>query len=350
MGPWFDKTAGKRGSPPVVFCKPERLHGRASRIDKEGTREMAQQVLIAGIDVGKAQLIASCPALRAGVDVSNDRAGHAALATWCIEHKISVVALEASGGYERAVMAHLHQRGLVVRQLNPLRVRRFAQARGRLAKNDHVDAETIAFYAATFADEHVAQPADTRREALREHLLVRLQTLEAISALISQLEHLREPSLRAILQARLNGLKRSLAALDKRIAAFVAAIPDLAALAARLQSVPGVGPVVAHTLLALLPELGQLTRRQIASLAGVAPFDQDSGKHHGTRQIEAGRAGLRRVLYMAALVAKRRNPVLRTFAQRLKGKPIKSVITACMRKLVVILNAMARDGATWKHA
>jgi transposase len=311
---------------------------------------MAQQVLIAGVDVDKARLIADCPALGVAVDVSNDDAGHGALAAWCCEHKISVVALEASGGYERGVMAHLHDAGLRVRRLNPLRVRRYAQARGRLAKNDRVDAETIALYAAAFAEEHNATPPDARREALREHLLVRLQTLEAIAAIISQLEHLRERSLRTMQQARLTGLKRSLVSLDRRIAAFVAACPDLNALAARLQSVPGVGPVLAHTLLALLPELGRLTRRQIASLAGVAPFDRDSGTYHGTRHIDAGRAGLRRVLYMAALVAKRRNPILRAFAQRLKGKPIKAVITACMRKLIVILNAMVRDGATWKHA
>jgi transposase len=311
---------------------------------------MAQQVLFAGIDVDKARLVVDCPALDRGVGVNNDSCGHAALVAWCIARKISVVALEASGGYERAVMVPLRAAGLVVRRLNPLRVRRFAQARGRLAKNDRIDAKTIALYAATFPEEHAAPPPDAQRETLREHLLVRLQTIEAIAALVSQLEHLRERSLRAMQQARLTGLKRSLVSLDQRIAAFVAACPDLDALAARLQSVPGVGPVLAHTLLALLPELGQLTRRQIASLAGVAPFDQDSGKHRGARQIDAGRAGLRRVLYMAALVAKRRNPILQAFAQRLKGKPIKTIIVACMRKLIVMLNAMVRDRATWKHA
>lgn len=311
---------------------------------------MAQDVLIAGTDVDKAHLVVVCPALEIGLGIGNDPKGHAALIAWCVAHKIALVALEASGGYERDLMAALHAAGLIVRRLNPLRVRRFAQARGRLAKNDHIDAETIALYAMTFLDERSARPPDRQRQALREHLLVRLQILEAIAALVSQIEHLRERSLRAMQKARLNALRRSLASLDQRIATFVATCPDLDTLAARLQSVPGVGPVLAYTLLALLPELGQLTRRQVASLVGVAPFDRDSGKHRGTRQIDAGRASLRRVLYMAALVAKRRNPVLQAFAQRLKGKPIKSIIVACMRKLIVMLNAMARDGAIWRHA
>lgn len=311
---------------------------------------MAHEVLVAGTDVDKAHLVVACPALRMGLGLNNDSGGHAALIDWCVVHKIAVVALEASGGYERDLMIALRSAGLIVHRLNPLRVRRFAQARGRLAKNDRIDAETIALYAMTFPQEHATPLPDPQRDALREHLLVRLHVLDAIAALVSQLEHLRERSLRTMQQARLTGLKRSLVSLDRRITDFVAACPDLNALANRLQSVPGVGPVVAHTLLALLPELGQLTRRQIASLAGLAPFDHDSGKHRGTRKIEGGRAGLRRVLYMAALVAKRRNPALRAFAQRLKGKPIKAIITACMRKLIVMLNAMVRDAATWRHA
>ena len=347
MGPWSTNREGAWVLP-VIFCKPERLRGTASRMDKEGAREMAQRVQIAGMDVGKQNLVVNSPALGVSVGVANDTHGHEALAAWCREHHIAVVALEASGGYERAIATRLRHAGLIVRCLNPLRVRRFAEARGKLAKNDRVDAETIALYAETFADERVAIPQDQRREPLREHLLVRVQTLDAISIIISQLEHLQERSLRAMLQARLHGLKRSLAGLDRRIANLVAAIPDLAALADRLQSVPGVGPVLAHTLLALLPELGHLTRRQIASLAGVAPFDDDSGKRRGARRIEGGRAGLRRVLYMAALVAKRRNPEIRTFAERLKGKPSKTVITACMRKLIVILNAITRDGTVWQ--
>ena len=311
---------------------------------------MAQHVRIVGIDTGKEHLIVACPSLGIGLGVTNDRSGHATLVAWCAEHGIAVAAIEASGGYERAVIAHLREAGLVVHRLNPLRVRRFAQARGRLAKNDRIDAETIALYAASFADERAVVAHDPGREALREHMLVRTHTLDTIADLHNQLEHVRDRSLRALLKARIAAFTRSLKALDRRIADLVLAIPDLAALATRLRSVPGVGPVLAHTLLALLPELGQLTRREIASLVGVAPFDNDSGKRRGRRSIHGGRAAIRTVLYMAALVAKRCNPAMRSFAERLKGKPAKVIITACMRKLLTILNAIARDQATWKHA
>jgi transposase len=311
---------------------------------------MAQQTRIIGIDTGKAHLIVACPSLGMGLGITNDCTGHATLVAWCAEHGIAVAAIEASGGYERAVITHLRQAGLLVHRLNPLRVRRFAQARGRLAKNDRIDADTIARYAASCADERTVAAQDPSREALREHMLVRTHTLDLIADLHNQLEHVRTASLRAMLKARIASGTRSLKALDRRIAELVLAIPDLAALATRLRSVPGVGPVLAYTLLALLPELGQLTRREVASLVGVAPFDHDSGKRRGRRSIQGGRAAIRTVLYMAALVAKRCNPTLRAFAERLKGKPAKVVITACMRKLLTILNAIARDQALWTHA
>lgn len=311
---------------------------------------MAQHVRIIGIDTGKEHLIIACASLGIGLGVANDRTGHAALVAWCAEHGIAVAAIEASGGYERAVIAHLRDAGLVVHRLNPLRVRRFAQARGRLAKNDRIDAETIALYAAAFADERAVAAYDPGRETLREHMLVRTHTLDAVADLHNQLEHVRSNSLRAMLKARIASCTRSLKALDRRIADLVAATPDLDRLAAWLQSVPGVGPVLAHTLLALLPELGQLTRREVASLVGVAPFDDDSSKRRGRRSIQGGRAAIRTVLYMAALVAKRCNPALRAFAERLRGKPAKVIITACMRKLLTILNAIARDRTPWKHA
>lgn len=311
---------------------------------------MAQQARIIGIDTGKAHLIVACPSLGIGLGVTNDRKGHDMLAAWCVENTIAVAAIEASGGYESTVITHLREAGLLVRRLNPLRVRRFAQARGRFAKNDRVDAETIALYAAAFAEEPAVAPYDPGRAALREHMLVRTHTLDMIAGLHNQLEHVHDRSLRAMLKVRIATFTRSLNTLDRRITDLVLASPDLAALAASLRSVPGVGPVLAHTLLALLPELGQLTRRELASLVGVAPFDDDSGKRRGRRSIQGGRAAIRTVLYMAALVAKRCNPTLRAFAARLQGKPAKVIITACMRKLLTILNAIARDHAAWKHA
>lgn len=311
---------------------------------------MAQFASVAGVDVGKDRLEAYAFPAGTRLSVANDGAGHAELAAWCRNEEIRVIAAEASGGYEREALLHLAAAGLRTRRLNPLRVRRFAEARGHLAKNDRADAETIAAFAAAVPERHTSLPADPNRERLREHLLLRSQTLEAIAAAENQLEQLRDKALQAMLRTRLAGLRRSLAALDRRIAAVVHSAPDLAELATRLRSVPGVGPVLVHTLLGLLPELGRVDRRAIAALVGVAPFDDDSGRRNGARHIRAGRAAVRKVLYMAALVAKRCNPTIRAFAERRLGKPPKSIITACMHKLLTILNAIARDGTEWKHA
>jgi transposase len=311
---------------------------------------MAQFASVAGVDVGKDRLEAYAFPAGTRLSVANDAAGHAELAAWCRNEEIGVIAAEASGGYEREALLHLAAAGLRTRRLNPLRVRRFAEARGYLAKNDRADAEIIAAFAAAVPERHTSLPADPNRERLREHLLLRSQTLEAIAAAENQLEQLRDKALQAMLRTRLAGLRRSLAALDRRIAAVVHGAPDLAELATRLRSVPGVGPVLVHTLLGLLPELGRVDRRAIAALVGVAPFDDDSGRRNGARHIRAGRAAVRKVLYMAALVAKRCNPIIRAFAERRLGKPPKSIITACMHKLLTILNAIARDRTEWKHA
>jgi transposase len=307
---------------------------------------MAQIVRVAGIDVSKDKLDG---ALRGGEHcmVSYDRGGLRQLARWLHEHQVTVVALEASGGYERQVSDVLEAAGFVVRLLNPLRVRRFAEARGRLAKNDRVDAQTIALYAETF--DEVRPRRDKALDRLAEFITTRRATQEAIAICGGQLEHLREPELRREVKRHQGFLERSLARLDRRIAGLVAEHADWARLAARLQSVPGVGPVLAYTLLALLPELGRIDRREIASLVGVAPFDDDSGRYRGERHIAGGRQSVRRVLFMAALVARRCNPVIAAFAKRLAGKKPKVIIVACMRKLLVILNAIARDGTEWRQ-
>jgi len=310
---------------------------------------MSEIVVRAGLDVSKDQLEAYVHPGGARLSVTNDRAGHCQLLAWLAEQGVAIVGAEASGGYERDILERVAESGLLALRLNPLRVRRYAEARGRLAKNDRVDAQTIALFMESCPDERAVIPADPTRDRLREHLIVRVQTLDAITALENQVEHLRDRGLRATLRARAEGLRRAVAKLDQRIAEQITAAPNLEALAACLRSVPGVGPVLTATLLALLPELGRLTRRQIAALAGVAPFDDDSGKRNGPRHIHAGRAALRKVLYMAALVAKRRNPAIRNFALRLAGKKPKVIIAACMRKLITILNAVARDQAMWHN-
>lgn len=308
---------------------------------------MAQRVVHAGIDVSKDTLEAALwPASSARLRVAYTAEGLAELIAWLAEHNVARVGLEATGGYERTVRDALRAAGLITVVLNPLRVRRLAEALGRLAKNDRADAAMIARFTAEAAQDRL--PSDPRRERLAEFVLLRRQTQALIAECISQLEQLREPELRQMLIDRRDALVRSLAQLDRRLAALVAAEPEWQAISQRLRSVPGVGPVLAHTLLALLPELGQLDRREIASLVGVAPFDDDSGRRKGTRAIHGGRAPVRQVLYMAALVAKRRNPVLAAFAARLAGKKPKVILVACMRKLLVALNAMLRDGVDWR--
>jgi transposase len=309
---------------------------------------MAQQVWTAGIDVGKARLdVALWPRAPRTEWFARDAEGFGLLIDWLREHNVVRVGLEASGGYEREVLDALEDAGFVAVLLNPRQVRRFAQAKGRLAKNDRVDARTLAEFVAKMVDEDPIR-RDRSRDRLIEHLSFRRRIQDWIHDCDDLLEHLRDPALRKTTRARRTGLARELARQDARIAALIAGQPDWAETARRLRTVPGVGPVLAHTLIGLLPELGRLSGRAIAALVGVAPFDDDSGKRSGARKIHGGRKVVRDVLYMAALSGKRHNAVLAAFAARLKGKLNKVIIVACMRKLIVILNAMSRDGCDWR--
>jgi len=305
---------------------------------------MADMVRLAGIDVSKATLDVYVAPAGENRTVSYDEGGLAELCRWLVGAGVAVVALEASGGYERQVSEAVEAVGLVVVRLNPLRVRRFAELRGRLAKTDRLDARTIAEFARAYPQEQSVK-RDRRRERLAEYLLVRRHTQEVIVDCTNQLEHLRDAQLRRLVRARKASMERMCDTLDRRLAELIAEHTDLADLSERLRSVPGVGPVLAVTLIALLPELGSLTRRQIAALVGVAPFDRSSGHQIGRKTIQAGRAAIRAPLYMAAMVAARWNPAIAAFSARLANKPGKVRLVACMRKLIVTLNAMVRDGA-----
>jgi transposase len=307
---------------------------------------MAQQVIHAGIDVSKQWLDVALWPKGETLRVARDDAGLAELVRWLAARQVMRVGLEASGGYERLVVDQLQAASFEPVLLNPLRVRRFAEAKGRLAKNDRVDAQTVAQFTAVMAD---TAPSGRRGDldGLVEHLSVRRQLRDWLTDCDNQLEHVRNPALRRQIVARQAGFRRSLTELDRKLAALVAAEDDWTAIERRVRSVPGAGPVLAHTLLALLPEVGQLSRRAIASLVGVAPFDDDSGGRSGARHIKGGRQAVRDALYMAALVAKRHNPVIAVFAKRLAGKKPKVIVVACMRKLLVMLNAMLRDGRDW---
>ena len=312
---------------------------------------MAQMITVAGIDVSKSALdIALWPEERTELHVTLGEAdGFAKLAAWLADHQVKRVGLEASGGYEIAVIDALQARGFEVICFNAQRIRLFAKANGRMAKNDRADARVIAQATAVL---RTRQPKDRPRglDPMVELLTYRRQLCDWGIDCVNQLEHLRDKTLRRQTERRQARLTAEMTVIDGKLAALLATTQAWSDLARRLRTVPGVGPILAQTLIALLPELGTLTRRQIASLAGVAPFDDDSAQRRGERSIHGGREKVRHVLYMAALVAKRCNPVIAAFAKRLAGKKPKVIVVACMRKLLVILNAMIRDKADWKEA
>jgi transposase len=312
---------------------------------------MAQIVSTAGIDVSKAWLdIALWPEASATLHVARDTAASFdKMAAWLHEHGVSRVGLEASGGYEIAVMDALQARGFDVIRFNARRIRLFAQANGRLAKNDRADAAAIAQATAVLR----TRPTKLRPRGLDplvELLTYRRRLCDWLMDCTNQREHLKDKALRRRIERRQVGLERERAEIDAKLAERLLDCEQWHELARRLQTVPGVGPVLATTLIALLPELGTLDRRAIASLAGVAPFDDDSGRSRGERHIQGGRNTVRHVLYMAALIARRHNPVIAAFAKRLAGKKPKVIVVACMRKLLVILNAMIRDNTDWTTA
>jgi transposase len=300
-----------------------------------------------GIDVSKALLDVEIIPRKETRQFDNDRQGWAELIRWLKPRKIAAIGLEASGGYERGLFNALRDAGLPARRLNPLRVRQFAKALGIVAKNDRLDAHVIARFVASAPQRTVER--NLAAEALAELVTARRQLCEERTRAQNQTEHTTQAVLKRSATRRIKQLQAEILLLDQTIAKAVAKDPQLANKNELLQSVPGVGPVFAHTLLAHMPELGTLSNRQAASLLGVAPFDCESGKWRGHRRIFGGRQQVRDVAYMAAIVAGRFNPVLADFRNRLRnaGKPPKLAIVAVMRKLITVLNAILRSGKTW---
>lgn len=311
---------------------------------------MAQSEVFVGVDVSKAWLdVAVWPGGQAW-RVANDRAGRGDLVRRLKRLTgLQAVGFEASGGYERGLLKALLDGDLPARRINPTRIRKFAQACGVLAKTDQIDALMIARFAATLPGRLADQ--NKAAEALAELVTARRQLCEEMTRAANQAEHADQPLLKRLARRRAQRLSDDIAALDAAIAKAVAKDPDLARKDALLRSVPCVGPVLSHTLLALMPELGKLSNRAAASLLGVAPFDRDSGLMRGQKHIAGGRQPVRDVAYMAALVGARCNPVLAAFKQRLQaaGKRPKVIIVALMRKLITILNAMLRDQTAWAN-
>jgi transposase len=301
-----------------------------------------------GIDVAKATL--DLHLLPAGQShaLANSASGHVQLRKLLPDPAGCLIVLEATGGYERKLVADLIDAGYRVAVVNPKRVRDFARALGLAAKTDRLDARVLARFAEKVqpapAEKMPEKQAEIQQLVARRRQLIDLRTVES-----NRLETTDSKPARKSIQAILKVLQRQIDTIEAAIENLVEADDDWRHKTQIVQSVPGLGGVTATTLVADVPELGKLNRQQISSLVGLAPFNRDSGKHKGKRCIGGGRKSVRSVLYMAALAARRCNPVIKAFADRLAqhGKPFKVVLTACMRKLLVIVNALLKTGQSW---
>lgn len=303
-----------------------------------------------GIDVAKAELVvASRPALAPWSEWSepNSEAGIAAVVARLRAVQPELIVLEATGGYEREIAAALVGAGLRAVVVNPRQVRAFAKATGQLAKTDRIDAAVLALFAERVRP--AWRPLDDEATTdLAAVLLRRRQLSDMLTAEKNRLGLARR-AVRPSLKKHIAYLERELRITASELRELIEASPVWRVHDDLLQSVPAIGTVTSQTLLAEVPELGRLGHKQISKLVGVAPMADDSGASRGKRRITGGRARVRQVLYMAALVATRRNPLIRRFYERLlaAGKPKKVALVACMRKLLTILNAIIRDQKPW---
>ena len=307
---------------------------------------MTQTSVFVGIDVSKAQLdIAVRPEGR--FSVANDKPGVTELVERLQAVRPTLVVIEATGGIELPLVSALVVAGLPVVVVNPRQVRDFAKATGQLAKTDAIDAQVLARFAEAIRPER--RPLrDEQTQALAALVTRRQQLIDMLIAEKNRLASARA-SIRKNLRAHITWLERALQQADTDLAEAIRQSPVWREKDELLRSVPGIGPVLTTTLLANLPELGTLTHKQIAALVGVAPLNRDSGTLRGRRTVWGGRAQVRTVLYMAAIVATRFNPVIRGFYRRLcaAGKAKKVALVACMRKLLTIINAMIKHRCSW---
>ncbi len=301
-----------------------------------------------GIDVSKHTLDVSILPKEEAFRVSNDETGVKALVERMKTLGPVLIVLEATGGLETLVAASLADAGHRVAIINPRQARDFARATGKLAKTDSIDAKVLAQFGQVIRPE----PRPLKDQDLKElsaFIARRHQLVAMLTAEKNRLSSAPWP-IRKSIQANIAWLEKCLQDINEDLGSFLKKSPLWREKDALLRSVPGVGPILSLCLLADLPELGTLNRKQIAALAGVAPLNRDSGTFRGKRLVWGGRAAIRAVLYMGALAATRCNPIIKTFYQRLiaAGKPQKVALTACMRKLLTILNAIVANGTHWK--
>jgi transposase len=305
--------------------------------------------LCVGLDVSKDSLDGHQVPEGSSFTVPNTAQGHAALLSQLPAPGTCRIVLEATGAYERRVAAELVAAGHFVCVVNPRQVRDFAKAHAILAKTDRIDACVIARFGRDVKPRPLAKTSQKQGEldqlVTRRRQLIELRTAEA-----NRLQDGLAKLVRRSVQRSIDAIAKDIARLDRAILQLVQSDDDWNQRFELLKSVPGVGDVTATALVAELPELGKLNRQEISPLVGLAPYPDDSGKKTGKRFIRGGRKSLRCVLYMAALSASKHNPVLRQFAERLKtaGKVAKVILTACMRKLLVILNTMVKTNTPWK--
>lgn len=302
-----------------------------------------------GIDVCKARLDIAIGENGEQWHVCNDAEGIEKLVKQMLDLQPQLIVIESTGGLERPVLLEIDRAGLPVALVNPRRVREFAKAIGLLAKTDRLDAHLLARFARDVKPVRTVLPS-LDEQHLSDLLARRKQILDMLTAEKNRLRT-ASPDLGELISRHISWLEKNLQELNKEIDDFNQADPDRQEKQNLMRTVKGVGPITAATLTANLPELGQLDKKKIAALVGVAPFNNDSGRLRGRRRIKGGRPAVRQVLYMAAVSASRSNPLIRSFYQSLirRGKLKKVALVACMHKLLIILNAIIRDRVPWKE-
>ncbi|MDD5701610.1 MAG: IS110 family transposase [Dehalococcoidales bacterium] len=305
--------------------------------------------IYAGIDVSKASLEVALSNKGEIKSFPNQESGIKQIVSYLKKQELALSVMEATGGLEKLLAASLVEAAIPVVVVNPRQVRDYAKAKGILAKTDNIDAHILAEFGQDIHPE-VRPLTDKQTEAIKALLVRRQQLMDMITM---ENNRLWPADIKVIpsIQEHLDWLKQELKRINKDLNDKIQESPLWREKDNLLQSVPGVGPVLSITLLGILPELGSLNRKQIAALAGVAPFNRDSGKYRGKRTTKWGRTRLRPALYMAVLVATRFNPVIKAYYKHLleKGKEKKVALVACMRKLITILNAMVRDNKAWEY-
>ena len=311
---------------------------------------MMEQMFV-GIDVAKDRLDVHVRPSGEAFSVARDGKGLDELVSRLGRLDVALIVLEATGGFETTVAGTLCANALPLAVVNPRQIRDFARATGRLAKTDALDAAVIAHFAEAVRPEARPVP-DAQAQALGELVTRRRQIVDMMAVERGRRKRLSDRRMLKSIDRLLKALQRELSDLEADLDETIRGTPAWRETEDLLKSVPGIGDVTARTLIADLPELGTLDRKKIAALVGVAPFNRDSGTLRGKRTVWGGRANVRAALYMAALVASRHNPILSRFYLRLleAGKPKKVALTAVMRKLLTILNAIVRDQTPWQHA